>query len=197
MGARSASSIRRRHASNRAAICLALRSTQKGAVNLLKKCRPVAGTANAQKPVDGFRVTSVNHTKRRNGSRADCGERSAQQMPLERDVLPDRSEARQECLRALRVTKATHTPLGFASGLVAVLSPVVQPGCRFDEHVLHDYQLRNLGLRRRVAAQLIGDDLARHRTRAQHALEEAFWRRPCHAAFAARCRVAMFVDCTP
>src|SRR6266403_2987 len=95
-------------------------------------------------------------------------------MPLEREVLPDQSEARQECLRALRITKAAHATLAFACRLVAVFSSVVPSGCRFDKHVLYARQLWNLSFGRRIAAQLIGDDLMRHRVRAQHTLDEAF-----------------------
>ena len=95
-------------------------------------------------------------------------------MPLEREMLPDQSEARQKCLCAFRVTKAAHATLAFACRLVAVFSSVVQSGCRFDKHVLHARQFWNLSFGRRIAAQLIGDDLARHRARAQHTLEEAF-----------------------
>jgi hypothetical protein len=96
-------------------------------------------------------------------------ERSAQQMPLEREMLPDRSEARGEFLCAFRVTKATHSTLAFTRGLVAVFCAGVQPSGRFDEHVLHVRKLRDLGFRCRIAAQLIGDDLARYRVGAQHA----------------------------
>jgi hypothetical protein len=35
-------------------------------------------------------------------------------------------------------------------------------------------QFRNVGFRRRIAAQLIGDDLAGHQVRTQHTLEETF-----------------------
>jgi hypothetical protein len=49
--------------------------------------------------------------------------------------------------------------------LVAVLGAVVQSGGRFDEHVLHFCRLRDLRFCRRIAAQLIGDDLARGRVR--------------------------------
>jgi hypothetical protein len=59
--------------------------------------------------------------------------------------------------------KATHATLAFARRLMAVLGPVIEPGGRFDKHMLHLRTLRDLGLARRVAAQLIGDDLARHR----------------------------------
>src|ERR1700710_500058 len=94
-------------------------------------------------------------------------------MPFEREMLPDRPEAREECLRAFRVAKAAHAALAFACRLVAVLGAIVEPGCRFDEHVLHVRKLRDLGFGRRVAVQLIGDDLAWHRAGAKHALEEA------------------------
>lgn len=52
--------------------------------------------------------------------------------------------------------------LRFARRLVAVLSPVVQPGCSFDEHVFYVRELRDLGFCRRIAAQQISDDPARH-----------------------------------
>ena len=104
-------------------------------------------------------------------------------MPLERELLPDRPEARKKFLCAFWVAKAAHAPkevplgdatLAFARRLVAVLCAVVQSGCSFDEHVLHVRKFRDLGFCRRIAAQLIGDDLARHRARTQHTLEEAF-----------------------
>src|SRR5471032_55330 len=95
-------------------------------------------------------------------------------MPLEREMLPDQPEAREKFLCAFRVAKATHATLAFAGRLVAVLCTIVQPSCSFGEHVLHAHQLRDLGFCRRIAAQLIRDNLARHWTRAQHTLEEAF-----------------------
>jgi hypothetical protein len=82
-----------------------------------------------------------------------------------------------------RVAKTTHapkeipvvdSPLAFACRLVAVLCEVVQSGCRFDEHVLYVGKFRDFGFCRRIAAQPISDDLARHRARAQHTFEEAF-----------------------
>jgi hypothetical protein len=79
-------------------------------------------------------------------------------MPPERDVLPYRSEAGEKLLCAFRVAKAVHAALAFPGRLVAVLRPVVQPGGRFDEHVLHADQLRNVSLCCRIAAQLVGDD---------------------------------------
>jgi len=57
---------------------------------------------------------------------------------------------------------------------MAVPGPVVESGRSFDEHVLHVRKFRDLSFRRWIAGQLIGDDLARHLVRAQHALEEAF-----------------------
>src|ERR1700688_4612590 len=106
-------------------------------------------------------------------------------MPLEREMLPDRPEAREKFLCAFRVAKAAHAPkevplgdatLAFARWLVAVLCAVVQSGGRFDEHVLHVRKFRDLRFCRRIAAQLIGDDLARYRAQAQHTLEETFRR---------------------
>src|SRR5476651_390191 len=95
-------------------------------------------------------------------------------MPLECEMLPDRSQAREKFLCAFRIAKAAHASLAFARRLVAVLCAVVQSSCGFDEYVLHVRELRDLGFCRRIAAQLIGNDLAWHRVRAQHTLEEAF-----------------------
>ncbi|MCY1539806.1 hypothetical protein D9M68_754100 [compost metagenome] len=52
--------------------------------------------------------------------------------------------------------------------------PIVHAGGGLHEHVLDAGQLRDVGFRRRVAAQLIGDNLARRRAGAQHAQEETF-----------------------
>src|SRR3977135_4359953 len=95
-------------------------------------------------------------------------------MPLEREMLPDRPVAREKFLCAFRVAKAAHSTLALAGRVVAVLRAVVQPAGRSDEQVLHVRKLRDLGFCRRVAAQLIGDDLARHRARTQHTFEETF-----------------------
>ncbi|AOX47853.1 hypothetical protein AB870_26500 (plasmid) [Pandoraea faecigallinarum] len=57
---------------------------------------------------------------------------------------------------------------------MAVLRAIVDPSRCFDEHMLHIGQRRDVGFSRRIAAQLIGHDLAWHRVRAQHVLEEPF-----------------------
>lgn len=95
-------------------------------------------------------------------------------MPLERKMLPDRSEAREKFLCALRGAKAAHATLAPTCWLVAILCAVLQLSCRFDKHVPHVRKFRYLGFCRRIAAQLIDDDLARYRARTQHTLEEAF-----------------------
>lgn len=77
-----------------------------------------------------------------------------------------------EGLRALRVAEAAHEPLALPCGLMAVLCSVVDTGRSLDGHMLHVEQFRDIGFRRRIAAQLIGDDLAWHRVGAQHTLEE-------------------------
>lgn len=82
-------------------------------------------------------------------------------MSLECEVPPDGAKARWERLRALQGVKAAHAPLPFAGRLVTVLCPIVQPGGGFNEHVFDVRQRRDLAFRRRIAAQLIGDDLAR------------------------------------
>ena len=64
-------------------------------------------------------------------------------MPLEREMLPDQSEAREKFLCAFRVAKATHATLAFAGRLVADLCTIVQPGCSFDgkRSIFDVYQL--------------------------------------------------------
>jgi hypothetical protein len=76
-------------------------------------------------------------------------------------MLPDRSEARQKSLRAFGITKTTQAALAFTCRLLAVFSAVVNPGTGFDEDVLDVDQFWDLGLCRRIAAQLVGHDLAR------------------------------------
>lgn len=66
-------------------------------------------------------------------------------MPLEREVLSDRLEAREKFLCAFKTAKAPHTSLAFARRLVAILCAVVQSGCSFDEYVLHVRKLWDLG----------------------------------------------------
>lgn len=100
-------------------------------------------------------------------------ERSAQQMSLEREVLPDRSEAREKRLGALWVAKSAQAPLTFTRWLMAIFGPIVHAGCSLDEHVFDVCQRGDPGLRGRVTAQLVGDDLARHRARTKHAPEES------------------------
>ena len=98
-------------------------------------------------------------------------------MSLHCEVLPDRSEVRQERLRAFRIAETTHAALAFTHVLMTIFGSVVHSSAGFDENVLHVFQLRELGLRRRVAAQLVSDDLARHlRTSRQYTFEEPFHR---------------------
>lgn len=101
-------------------------------------------------------------------------ERRAQQMSLESEVLPDRSEAREKRLGALGVAKSAQAPLTFTRRLMAIFGPVVHPGRSLDEHVFDVCQFGNPGLRGRITAQLVSDDLARHWARTKHALEESF-----------------------
>jgi hypothetical protein len=70
-------------------------------------------------------------------------------VSLEREVLPDLTEAPQECLRAFRIAEATHASLTLARRLMAVFSPVIDPRAGFDEDVPDVSQRGNLGFRRR------------------------------------------------
>src|SRR5260370_4873910 len=98
-------------------------------------------------------------------------ERRAQQMSLDREVLPDRSEVREKRVGALWVTKAAQARLTFKRRLMAIFGPIVHAGCRLDVHVPDVCQLGNPGLRGRITAQLVGDDLAWYRARTKHALK--------------------------
>src|ERR1700710_341156 len=94
-------------------------------------------------------------------------------MALQCEALANRSEARQERLRAFGITKTTHAALAFTRRLVAAFSAVVNPGTGFDGDVHDVGQLRDLGLCRRMAAQLVSHDLAwRLGTSGKHALEK-------------------------
>ena len=101
-------------------------------------------------------------------------ERRTQKMTLEREVLPDRAEARHEGLSPVRLAEAVHSSLTFARRLMAILGPIVHASCGLDEHVFDVRQFGDIGFRCRVAAKLIGDDLARHRARTKHVFEEPF-----------------------
>jgi hypothetical protein len=87
------------------------------------------------------------------GSKLFSIKRSAQQMPLEREMLPDWPEAREKLLCSFWVAKAVHAALSFARRLMAVLCGVVQSGGSFDKHVLHVGKFRDLGLCRRISHQ--------------------------------------------
>lgn len=62
--------------------------------------------------------------------------------------------------------------------LVAGLGTIVHACSRLDENVVHMSELRNVRLRRRTAAQPVGQDLVRHGVLTQHPSEEAFCRDP-------------------
>jgi hypothetical protein len=86
-------------------------------------------------------------------------------------VLPDRSEVREKRLGALWVANPAKAPLTFTRRWMAIFGPIVYAGCSLDEYVFDVCQLGDPGLRGRITAQLVGDDLARHRARTKHALD--------------------------
>src|SRR6218665_3427484 len=95
-------------------------------------------------------------------------------MALDRKVLAERPEAGEKRLGAREPAKAPHAPLPFTGGLMAVLGTVVHPRAGFHEDMPDLRKARDGGLGCRVAAQLVGHDLAGHlRAGGQHALEEA------------------------
>ncbi|HGO6124876.1 hypothetical protein AB3K92_04320 [Burkholderia sp. Bmkn7] len=61
---------------------------------------------------------------------------SLRQMTTEREALASRNEARQECLRPLRQSKAAHASLEFALGLMTVLGAAAHARSRSDENML-------------------------------------------------------------
>jgi hypothetical protein len=79
------------------------------------------------------------------------------------EVLPDWAGAREKRLRATRIAKDAHLAFAPAGRLVAVLGTVVHACGRFYENVLYMSEFRNISLRRRITAQLFGNDPARHR----------------------------------
>jgi hypothetical protein len=62
-------------------------------------------------------------------------------MAPEREVLPDRSEAREKRLGAFGVAKSSPAPLTFTRWLMAIFGSIVHLGCRLDEHVFDLCQL--------------------------------------------------------
>jgi hypothetical protein len=63
-------------------------------------------------------------------------------------------------LPSTRIAKAAHLAFSPAGRLIAVLGTVVHACSGFDENVLYLSELGNVSLRRRIAAQLVGHDLA-------------------------------------
>lgn len=96
-------------------------------------------------------------------------------MALQREVLADEPEVRQEDLRTPRIAEATHATLPFACRLMTVFDSVIQPSTGFDEDMFDVRQLEDLGFRGRVATQLVSDDLPWHlRTCGEDPLEKPF-----------------------
>jgi len=120
-------------------------------------------------------------------------------VAFECEVLADGPEAGEKSLGPLWPAKSSHAPLAFTGGLMAVLGTVVHAGTGLHEHVPHVRKLRDLGLRCRVAAQSVGDDLAWCLwAGGKHALKEAL----CCALVAASLDQnvefgAMLIDGTP
>jgi hypothetical protein len=94
-------------------------------------------------------------------------------MALEREVLPDRAEARQEGLRALGPSEAAHAALTFMRGLMTIFGAIVHARAGFDEYVPDVGEPGDFGLCRWIAAQLVGDDPVRPvGTRGEYVFEE-------------------------
>jgi hypothetical protein len=66
-------------------------------------------------------------------------------------------------VRATRIAKAAHLAFAPTGRPVAVLGTVVHACSRFDEDVLRMSELGDVSLCCRIAAQLVGNDLARQR----------------------------------
>lgn len=65
-------------------------------------------------------------------------------MSRQREVLPNRTEAREKRLSSRPVAKATYLAFASSGGLVAILSAVVHARSRFDEYMLHMSELGNI-----------------------------------------------------
>ncbi len=81
-------------------------------------------------------------------------------MPSPREVLPDRTVAREEGLGALRLAESAHATLAFTGWLMAVLGLIVHACGGLHKHMFDTREFWSLVLYGRVATQLIGDDLA-------------------------------------
>jgi RNA-directed DNA polymerase len=84
-------------------------------------------------------------------------------VPRQGEMLTDRAEAGEKRLSTPGIAKALHLALAPACGLVAVFRAVIDPGRRFHEYMFHAGQFGQLRLCRRIATQLIGDNLSGHR----------------------------------
>lgn len=105
-------------------------------------------------------------------------------MALQREVLPDRPEVRQEDLRTPRIAEATHATLPLTCGLVTVFGSVIQPSAGFDEDMFDVRQLGDLGFRGGIATQLAvtilrGTSGHAARSRLKNRLAAALSRRFC------------------
>jgi hypothetical protein len=72
-------------------------------------------------------------------------------MSFQSEVLTDRTETRQESLRALRVAKASHTPLALQRGLMAVLCTMLREHPAQRDRAIRKYSV--------VITQIIYSDL--------------------------------------
>ena len=91
----------------------------------------------------------------------------AEQMPSRPEVCGDAAEGRQEPLRMPRRFEAFHRPFALSGGLMRVLGAVVQIPRPPVLHRRHELAVGDL-----VAAQLVGDQHARH---VPQALEQVGW----------------------
>jgi hypothetical protein len=81
-------------------------------------------------------------------------------MSLDGEMLPVHAEARQECVGGHEQAEAPRA--AFARGLRTIFGAVIDASAGSDEHVPDGRELGNLGFRCWVAAQPVGDDLARY-----------------------------------
>ena len=91
----------------------------------------------------------------------------AEQMPSRPEVCGDAAEGRQEPLRMPRRFEAFHRPFALSGGLMRVLGAVVQIPRPPVLHRRHERAVGDL-----VAAQLVGDQHARHLPQALEQLTE-------------------------
>ena len=146
-----------------------------GTVTLIEKCSGAVGFEAVATEhrwgvhISGGSVGRGDLTPDRGGDVGHLGSPfgRAEQMPSRPEVCGDAAEGGQEPLRMPRRFEAFHRPFALSGGLMRVLGAVVQIPRPPVLHRRHELAVGDL-----VAAQLVGDQHARH---VPQALEQVGW----------------------